>query len=405
MIRIHIVLIQPMEAVKVVRQMKELAEKQRFGKGIQLNVQKTNEVKSLLGDLAFLIEDTIKISPAKQKELLLSVLDKCTTVSSEVGFDQNKSGLSSQEINWLLTNPKPRWIEYLIFRQQLFEISNQRVVPDFPPYVLIEPTSVCNLRCVMCFQVDKTFTKAPYMGMIDLQLFKKVVDECSAMGTKAITLASRGEPTLHPDFEAMLDYLSKKKFMEIKINTNGTKLSENICHAILRAKVTSVVFSVDAGTKDTYEKIRVRGKFHEVVRNIERFHRIRSTYKNSPTITRISGVKVMPDQSKEQMLRFWSERVDEVTIKDALPRWDSYNNPIDETIVTPCRQLFDRLYVWYDGTVNPCDFDYKSYLATGNVTRNTLSEIWHGDAYRRLREEHLVGHRVSINPCDKCPIT
>ena len=35
------------------------------------------------------------------------------------------------------------------------------------------------------------------MGVMDWDLFKKVVDEANEIGTGAITLASRGEPTMH----------------------------------------------------------------------------------------------------------------------------------------------------------------------------------------------------------------
>ncbi len=68
---------------------------------------------------------------------------------------------------------------------------------DAPPYILIEPISTCNLRCPFCFQTDPTFTKKPYMGIMDFVLFKKIIDECDQIGVGAITLASRGEPTLH----------------------------------------------------------------------------------------------------------------------------------------------------------------------------------------------------------------
>ena len=38
------------------------------------------------------------------------------------------------------------------------------------------------------------------MGKMQPELFRKVIDECEAGGTKAITFGSRGEPTIHPDF-------------------------------------------------------------------------------------------------------------------------------------------------------------------------------------------------------------
>ena len=81
----------------------------------------------------------------------------------------------------------------------------------FPPYLLIEPVSSCNLRCPFCFQIDKSFTRKPYMGVIDFEFFKKIVDEANDIGVGAVTLASRGEPTMHKKYAEMLEYLSKKE--------------------------------------------------------------------------------------------------------------------------------------------------------------------------------------------------
>ena len=67
------------------------------------------------------------------------------------------------------------------------------------------------------------------------KLFKKIVDEADEIGVGAITIASRGEPTLHKQFPEMMNHLgNKKNIFEIKVNTNGTFLSEKICHSIFK---------------------------------------------------------------------------------------------------------------------------------------------------------------------------
>jgi hypothetical protein len=49
------------------------------------------------------------------------------------------------------------------------------------------------------------------MGVMDFELFKNVVDEADNIGVGAITLGSRGEPTLAKKFKEMLEYASAKK--------------------------------------------------------------------------------------------------------------------------------------------------------------------------------------------------
>ena len=69
-----------------------------------------------------------------------------------------------------------RILKYLNFRYKFNKASNQKKVFDYPPYLLIEPNAACNLRCPMCFQIDKTFTRKPFMGVMKWDLFTKVVD-------------------------------------------------------------------------------------------------------------------------------------------------------------------------------------------------------------------------------------
>ena len=95
-------------------------------------------------------------------------------------------------------------------------------------------------------------------------------------------------------------------------------------------------------------------------------------FPNSPTLTRISGVKVNDKQDLIQMTNFWSKIVDEVSIKEASPRWDTYNNDKNNEL-NPCLNLWYRMYIWHDGTANPCDFDYKSFLKTGDVNTEKIT--------------------------------
>ena len=313
---------------------------------------------------------------------ILKILESCTSqanFSKTVISDLKQFDITPQELNWLDKHPESSWLDYLVVRYKFRMYPAQQKVSKFPSYLLIEPTSICNLRCVMCFQIDETFTKdKSNMGLMPWDLFTSVVDQAASHGCQSITMASRGEPTLHKRFGDMLRYIHSKNLLDTKINTNATKLNDELIHDILKSEVANVTFSVDATDAKSYEKIRVRGKFDEVLSNIKNFNEIRRKhYPNSVTTTRVSGVAVMPDQDPEEMREFWSDLIDEVTIVPNLPRWDSYNNP-KFGLKTICNILYSRMYVWWDGTCNPCDFDYKSLLKVGNANEETLSDIWNG---------------------------
>ena len=74
-------------------------------------------------------------------------------------------------------------------------------------------------------------------------------------------------------------------------------------------------------------------------------------------------------------------------------------------MVDPCENLWDRMYVWFDGKVNPCDADYKSYLSYGNAKDFDIKELWSNKIISKTREEHENKKRNKINPCDRCGVT
>ena len=313
--------------------------------------------------------------------------------------------LTPQEIYFLENNDESVWADYIIFRYKFKIYPKKRIVSDFPIYILIEPVSACNLRCIMCFQIDGSFNSdKEFMGNMDIKIFKNVIDDAVKNGTKAITLASRGEPTLHPKLGEMLEYCSNK-FYELKINTNATMLTEKLIHKILQSGVTDVVFSVDSYKKDDYEKIRVGGIFDKVVNNIKKFQEIRNTsYPESKCATRVSGVRVDKKLDIKEFKEFWEKYVDHVVIVEMENRWDTYHNPLEIGAESPCQYLWERMYVWFDGKCNPCDADYKSELNLGSVQKKSLYEIWHGEEFSQLRKQHLLNQRSQCYPCDRCPI-
>lgn len=294
---------------------------------------------------------------------------------------------------------------YLVHRYRYEIFPQQRVTDAFPPYLQIEPSSICNFRCVFCFETDATFSSksSGHMGYMPLDLFKSVVDQVVGE-VEFLSLASRGEPLLCPDIVPMLEY-TRGKFLSLKLNTNAAMLDEPKCHAILAGGVKTLVFSADAATEPLYSKLRVNGKLEKVVANIERFQKIRAVhYPDSSIITRVSGVKISEQQDIDAMERFWGGLADQVAFVAYNPWENTYQQP-ENDVAEPCSDLWRRMFVWWDGRVNPCDVDYKSVLAAGNVREAGVSALWQSDAYVQLRRAHLDGERRKHDPCKRCTVT
>ena len=291
---------------------------------------------------------------------------------------------------------------YLVYRYKYNVFPKLKVVDAFPPCLQIEPTSICNFRCVMCYQTDSSFShkSAGYMGHMSLDLFKSIVDQVHGK-IEALTLASRGEPLLNSNLPAMLEHC-RGKFLALKLNTNASLLNERIVHALLSSDLQTLVFSIDAADKPTYESIRVNGNFDKLTDNLTLFSRIREAhYSHSRLITRISGVRINESQSADSMEQTWGRIADSMAFVNYSPWEDTYNNA-PNTLATPCSDLWRCMSVWWDGRVNPCDIDYKSTLSRWRMESSTISEIWTSDWYQGLREAHLNGKRSLIEPCVRC---
>ena len=312
--------------------------------------------------------------------------------------------LTPNIINEIKLIEKKEIPKYLFHRYRYDVFPETYRVDDFPPYLQIEPTSFCNYRCVFCFQTNKDFTKRSngYMGRMKLETFKYVIDQAKNK-IEFISLASRGDPLVSPIIVKMLEY-TRNKFLNLKINTNASVLTEKKCHAILKSGVRTIVFSADAADPKLYSKLRVNGKLETVLKNIKRFKNIREKhYSKSKIITRVSGVKVSQEQNFEDMQKTWSELVDQVAFVDYCQWENVYQMKINE-ISKPCSELWRRMYIWWDGKANPCEVDYKSELSPGHLKDLNLSKLWNSKIYQSLRDSHLSSKRYNIKPCDRCTV-
>lgn len=295
---------------------------------------------------------------------------------------------------------------YLLHRFRYDVFPQRRQLDDYPPCMQVEPSSVCNFRCVFCYQTDSSFSRKStgFMGTIELDLWKRIVDQAEG-NIHFLTLASRGEPLVCRDLPEMLKY-ARGKFLGLKLNTNASMLTEELCHDILQAGVRNLVFSADAAKEPDYSRFRVGGSLERTVANVRKLKEIRDRdYPDSKTITRVSGVFFDPEhQSFQDLLDYWGELVDEVTFVAYNP-WESvYDTPAND-LETPCSDLWRRMFVWYDGKANPCDTDYKSTLSMGTVQEHGVHGLWRSNQMEKLRLCHDTGKRQTLEPCRRCMVT
>jgi len=368
--------------------------------------KKANSFHSLYSHVDGETEEAMcRLATLKEKlgDLKLSIkqLKVLTDAFSQLGNEWIIHPHTAAEIVRLQETDLPN---YLIYRFRYDVNPTRLVVDEYPPLIQIEPTSICNYRCVFCYQTNKALTakKNGHMGMMSFNLFREIIDQIEGH-VQGITLASRGEPLLNPNLPEMLHYAAPK-FLGFKVNTNLSKLTEEKAHAFFQAKVDTLVISADAAEEPLYSKLRVNGNLNNVLEKSRMLRDIRAKhYSDSQTILRVSGVKVQKDQNLAQMEKLWGEIVDQVSFVNYNPWENPYDADLSQ-VTAPCSDLWRRLFVWWDGRCNPCDVDYLSHLEVGHLGKKTLHEIWNGTAYQELREKHLRKRRSSISPCNRCVV-
>jgi radical SAM protein with 4Fe4S-binding SPASM domain len=278
------------------------------------------------------------------------------------------------------------------------------VLPYLPIRLWIEPTSFCNLKCVMCPNKDLAREDKGYMP---LELFRKIVDEAGGF-VNEVNLIHRGESLLHPDFFEMVA-MARKAGIITKLHTNATLLDEPKARALIAAGLDQLTFSFDGYDKATYESIRVNASFEKTAANIRRFLEIKKEL-GAKKPTTIFELIDFPDvyknvgsaEKKRFLDGFRGLGLNRIRVKEMHNWAGEIDGGRKGAKYTPCTFLWASLIIFWDGAVLPCTQDFFGDLAVGNVKDATLAAIWNGEPMVALRQKAAAGDISGLKPCSGC---
>lgn len=294
---------------------------------------------------------------------------------------------------------------YADYRRKWVENPKNKIVDDFPLHLDIESTNACNLKCIMCYTLRLKDVK----GLMEFNLFKRVVDEASRHKVPSIKIGFRGETTLHPQLPDMVKYAKEKGIMEVQFNTNGLLLDRYLSKKLVKAGIDRIIFSLDGLRPQTYNRIRIGSDYKTVTRNIKDLIDIRNSMGFKKPIVRIQMVCFQA--TKDEVIDFvqhWKRLVNRINlIRYKKPMTTGYDGRRLANIPTrslPCRQLWQRLAVLWDGRVVMCCGDYNAEMSVGNVCKERLSDIWKNKRLNRVRQFHSQMSMDEIALCRRCEI-
>jgi radical SAM protein with 4Fe4S-binding SPASM domain len=246
--------------------------------------------------------------------------------------------------------------------------------------------------------------------LMDFGVFKVAVDKCREAALSSVRLHSYGETLLHPELARMIKYAADSG-LEVWISTNGQLLDERRGREILNAGVSYVRYSVEGATPATYEKVRVRGKWDTLIRNMKRFRELRDELR--PT-TRIGLNSVLMKETLGDIhlvAGVFGPFVDEITISplemlgahgEELAASSLLEADLDHRARSPCRLPWELINITVDGKVNLCCADVEASHVIGNVLRQSVREIWTGAVISNVRRSHRARRFEDVPLCRRC---
>ena len=103
--------------------------------------------------------------------------------------------------------------------------------PRLPEIVQIESTNLCNAKCVFCPR-DEMHRR---QGVMDMELFRKIVDECAALGITHVRVHNYGEPFLDRQLVEKVRYAKQQGIKEVGMISNGSLITEKIARGMVEA--------------------------------------------------------------------------------------------------------------------------------------------------------------------------
>lgn len=134
-----------------------------------------------------------------------------------------------------------------------------------PVNMLVEVTNACNHKCIFCAHSKMTRK----VGMMDMDLYKRIAQQAYDGGTREIGFYMTGEPLMNNRLKEYVSYAKTLGFEYIYMTTNGVYADPGMMRELITAGLNSIKFSINAGTAETYEKIHGRDDFERVLSNLK----------------------------------------------------------------------------------------------------------------------------------------
>lgn len=300
----------------------------------------------------------------------------------------------------------------------------------YPILLEVGISGACNHRCVFCC-VSHMEHKPTY---ISTDRLLNQFRDLHKNGLKSVLFAGNGEPTLHRDFERIVNQ-TKEIGIDVALSTNGVLFTRDKIEACLAA-LSWIRFSISAGTEETYKKIQCGedGDLQRVFDNIQ----YAAEYKKKNQLKTVLGVQIVMTPETAEEIIILAKKVkklgaDLFTVKNVgyTPLSIQYKEVASDVVKGKSEMMeqqlkelsdenFTAVYrgnraqafviergykechaapfygcIDSDGIVYPCcNLIGVPEMALGNIYKQEFIDIWTGEQRRKVMQK-LVDHNLS----------
>jgi radical SAM protein with 4Fe4S-binding SPASM domain len=302
------------------------------------------------------------------------------------------------------------------------------VLPLAKPFtVLIEPTSVCNFRCIQCFQSIKTdsyFTET--RAHMPLDLFQRVIaqlEQWPGATLKVLKLSLYGEPMVNPKFSEMVRIAKAANIAErVETTTNASLLTRAMAEQLVEHQLDYARVSIYGSDDAQHKAVTASRMSLDAIR--ENLRVLQEVKRQAGSERPFVSCKMMDSYGEDNVkfTQMFRDVADEVYI-DKPHNWIKvdggdfiktyYKENVQSAISdaaqhsmerVACPMAFTTMAVRSNGDVSPCCVDFIGGTNLGNVVQLSLQELWKSDAWFEFQRMQLQDRKHENSSCARCDV-
>jgi len=162
-----------------------------------------------------------------------------------------------------------------------------------------------------------------------------------------------------------------------------------------------VTISVD-GIDDVYESIRRPLRFSEILQTLKNIKIIKKEMGFKKPIVKVQGVWPAIRPNPQEYYNLMAPYADLIAYNPLIDYLRKDTEIVYEKDFI-CPQLYQRVVIGSDGNAILCANDEDGEVITGNASKQSIYQIWHGDVMSHARELHTMADGfLQMNICRRC---